>query len=260
MSASLLYPLLVAMAVAATGVWALAWLAPEIGAVAVVRSDRWHSRGEIPRFAGPAILLAMAPWLDVGSLVVLTGICAIGAIDDMHPLAPGAKAAAVAVVALVAGIVTGCVWVPVAVWVAANAVNMLDHADGIAASTVAAAFLGVGSVGSLAGAGACAGFLLFNYPPARAFMGDSGSLVLGAAIVLLTFNDGIDRTLGWAAVPLIDAAFVVTRRLSAGRKPWIGGTDHLGHSLLGLGVPDKLLPILYAGAALTLGLAAETLF
>jgi len=85
-------------------------------------------------------------------------------------------------------------------------------------------------------------------------MGDSGSLFLGAAIVLLASQRGFDASLAWIAVPLIDAVFVTTRRLLQGRKPWVGGTDHLGHILLRIGVNRQILPPVYAATALTIGL------
>ncbi|RVC65460.1 undecaprenyl/decaprenyl-phosphate alpha-N-acetylglucosaminyl 1-phosphate transferase, partial [Mesorhizobium sp. M00.F.Ca.ET.038.03.1.1] len=141
------------------------------------------------------------------------------------------------------------------VWVSCNAVNMLDHADGLAAGAAAAAFFGLGGDIGMAGAGACMGFLCFNYPPARIFMGDSGSLLLGAAIILLASERGPGSSLAWIAVPLTDAAFVIIRRLREGRRPWIGGTDHLGHALLRIGVGSTALPVLYAAMALALGLA-----
>nr|WP_292154183.1 hypothetical protein [Mesorhizobium sp.] len=62
---------------------------------------------------------------------------------------------------------------------------MLDQADGLAGGTAAAAFFGLGGDIGMAGAGACIGFLCFNYPPARVFMGGSGSLLLGTAIGIL---------------------------------------------------------------------------
>ncbi|WP_245436709.1 MraY family glycosyltransferase [Mesorhizobium tamadayense] len=113
---------------------------------------------------------------------------------------------------------------------------MLDHADGLAAGTAAAAFFGLGGDIGMAGAGACMGFLCFNYPPACVFMGDSGSLLLGAAIMLLASERGLGSSLALIAVPLIDALFVIIRRLREGRRPWVGGTDHLGHTLLRIGV------------------------
>ena len=208
---------------------------------------------------GSGILSAMAPWLPLGHLGVLACVTAVGTVDDIGALGPGTKALALAIAAGLAGIVTGSPWVAIAVWVACNATNMLDHADGLAACTIAAAFLGIGGEAGFAGAGAALGFLLFNYPRARVFMGDSGSLLLGAAVVLAASGRGPLVTIGWMAVPLIDAGFVVIRRIRGGRKPWVGGTDHLGHLLLTSGTPGWLLPLLYAGAAFVIGLGVEDL-
>jgi len=247
-------PFIGALLLAVIGVWLFARLATRIGAVSKVKSDRWHTSGEIPRLAGPAMLIAISPWLPVEHILLLAVFCLIGALDDVRSLSAGAKAAALAAAAVSAGIITGVWWVPIVIWIACNAVNMLDHADGLAASAVAAAFLGLGGDIGMAGAGACVGFLCFNYPPARVFMGDSGSLLLGAAIVLLASKRGFDASLAWIAVPLIDAIFVTSRRLLQGRRPWMGGTDHLGHTLLRIGVNRQILPAVYAAGALTIGL------
>ncbi|MDX8502181.1 undecaprenyl/decaprenyl-phosphate alpha-N-acetylglucosaminyl 1-phosphate transferase [Mesorhizobium captivum] len=250
-----LVPLIGALLIAVPCVWLLARLATRIGAVSKVKSDRWHTSGEVPRLAGPALLIAMSPWLAAGQIFLLAIFCLVGALDDVRSLSAEAKAAALAVAAILAGIITGVWWVPIVIWIACNAVNMLDHADGLAASAVAAAFLGLGGEAGMAGAGACAGFLCFNYPPARVFMGDSGSLLLGAAIVLLAAEKGFGSSFAWIAVPLIDAVFVVVRRIRQGRRPWIGGTDHLGHALLRMGVSSRALPALYGATALAIGLA-----
>lgn len=253
-----LAPFIGALLIALPGVWLFARLALRIGAVSKVKSDRWHTSGEVPRLAGPALLIAMSPWLSNSHILVLALFCLIGMLDDVRSLSAASKAAALAAVSVLAGIVTGVWWLPVVIWMACNAVNMLDHADGLAASAIAAAFFGLGGDVGLAGAGACVGFLFFNYPPARAFMGDSGSLLLGAAIVLFACERGFGSSLAWIAVPLIDAVFVVTRRLQRGQQPWIGGTDHLGHTLLRAGVGSKTLPVLYAGLTLAIGLALTT--
>ncbi|WP_292246681.1 MraY family glycosyltransferase [Mesorhizobium sp.] len=205
------------------------------------------------------MLVAMAPWLPVERVLLLVAFCLIGALDDVRSLSPGTKAVALAAASVLAGIVTGLWWVSIVIWIACNAVNMLDHADGLAASAIAAAFIGLGGDVGLAGAGACVGFLCFNYPPARVFMGDSGSLLLGAAIVLCASGGGFGASLIWIAVPLIDAVFVIFRRLRDGRRPWIGGTDHLGHTLLRIGVSAKTLPVLYAATALAIGLSLSAL-
>jgi UDP-GlcNAc:undecaprenyl-phosphate GlcNAc-1-phosphate transferase len=257
--AGVLVPFLMAVVLSASGVWLLARIAPRLGAVSAVRVDRWHKSENISRLAGPAILLAMAPWLPLGHLGVLACVTMVGTVDDIGALGPGTKALALAIAAGLAGIVTGSPWVAIAVWVACNATNMLDHADGLAGCTIAAAFLGIGGEAGFAGAGAALGFLFFNYPRGRVFMGDSGSLLLGAAVVLAASGRGPLVTIGWMAVPLIDAGFVVLRRIRAGRKPWVGGTDHLGHLLLISGTPGWLLPLLYAGAAFVIGLGVEDL-
>lgn len=252
-------PFVGALFIAIPCVWVSARLATFIGAVSKVKSDRWHTSGEVPRLAGPAMLAAMAPWLPAERGLLLAAFCLIGALDDIRSLSSGAKAVALAAASILAGMVTGLWWVPIVIWIACNAVNMLDHADGLAASVVAVAFMGLGGDVGLAGAGACLAFLCFNYPPARIFMGDSGSLMLGAAIVLYASGGGLGASLAWIAVPLIDAVFVVFRRLRQGRRPWIGGTDHLGHTLLRKGVSAKTLPILYAATASVIGLIFSAL-
>lgn len=246
------HPILVFLAacvVALPATLMLARLAARIGAVSRVSRDRWHISGDVPRLAGPALLLGMAPWLPLTHSAVLAIICGIGAVDDVRRLSPGIKGGALAVAAIIAGYATGSVFVAAALWVACNAVNMLDHADGLAAASAAGAFSVLGSSAGYAGAGACVGFLVFNFPPARVFMGDSGSLTLGAALVLAGSELGIAATAGVLVVPLFDAGFVVTRRLVAGRKPWIGGVDHTGHVLLTSGVPAQVLTPLYGAAA-----------
>ena len=259
MSAETFLAFFIATLISAGGVLATTPLALRIGAISKVRPDRWHLTGAVPRLAGPAMLLAMAPFLSLEQAIILGYVCAVGVVDDVRQFSAGAKALALMGGAVIAGVATESVWVGVALWVACNAVNMLDHADGLAAATVGAAFLGIGGAAGFAGAGACLGFLLFNYPPARVFMGDGGSLLLGAALVLFTYQDGPLLTVAWLAVPLVDAAFVTARRLLGGRKPWVGGTDHLGHTLLRARIPPRVLPLLYAGAALAIGLAAQSL-
>lgn len=245
---------LLAAAAAALGTWLLAKLARTVGAVAKVTPDRWHHTGEIPRLAGPALLAAVAPWLAGDELAVLVLVCALGTADDIRPLSPAVKALGLLAAGAGAVWTTGLWWTGPALWLVANAQNLLDHADGIAAATAAACFLGLGGDAGLAAAGACAGFLVFNYPPARVFMGDSGSLTLGAMAVLIGAKQGgMVATAAWCAVPLADAVQVTIRRVLRGQKPWIGGTDHSGHTLLRAGIPPRLLPLVYFLAALLVG-------
>lgn len=245
----------VAVVLAALGTLVLMRLAPKLGAVARVTPDRWHVSGAVPRLAGPALLLAAVPWLSPTGVIIGGLACAIGCADDIRPLSARLKAVLLLGVAGLAAVLTGQWWVAPVLWGVANALNLLDHADGLAAAAAAGGFLGLGGDAGLAAAAGCAGFLLLNYPPARTFMGDSGSLTLGCllAVVAAESGQGIPGAIAWAAIPLADATFVTVRRLRRGQRPWIGGTDHSGHVLLRAGVPARLLPPLYFGAALLTG-------
>jgi UDP-GlcNAc:undecaprenyl-phosphate GlcNAc-1-phosphate transferase len=204
------------------------------------------------------VLLAIAPWIQIDIALVLAGFCAIGALDDYRGLRPAMKAVLLVPPSAAAVWFTGEIWIGPACWASANALNMLDHADGTAASTCAVSlFVADGALGP-SGAGASLGFLTHNWPPARTFLGDSGSLMLGALLVLAWSPQGPIATLGGTAVPLIDAAFVVIRRIRNRQVPWIGGTDHTGHELLRRGVNPRYLPLVYglaASAAALLGVA-----
>jgi len=88
-------------------------------------------------------------------------------------------------------------------------------------------------------AGALAGFLFWNRPPARLFMGDSGSLFIGAALgasaLVAVFRTGVVfvspvvLVVFILVVPLFDTGLVLVLRRRAGRKASNGGTDHVCH-------------------------------
>lgn len=203
--------------------------------------------------AGDARLFAAA-------LTGIAGMCVVGLWDDLRALTPIPKAA------LEGAILVAVIWVwrpegrlasPVtcgAAWLAAmvmvNAWNYLDHADGILSGALLAgsAMLVVGSrsagaggvppviLSSLAGVGL--GFLLWNRPPARIFLGDAGSLALGFASIfagLVLFDRAAPSHLAVAvagqALPLADFLLVTCVRLLAGRNPFVGGREHTGHRL-----------------------------
>jgi UDP-GlcNAc:undecaprenyl-phosphate GlcNAc-1-phosphate transferase len=144
------------------------------------------------------------------------------------------------------------------VWVLfiTNAVNFLDNMDGLSAGVAAiagaffvllAAFSGQYLVGALAAAllGACLGFLVYNFNPARIFMGDTGSLFLGfllaAVAIKLRFPANTPRVT-WMipvlvlGVPILDTGLVIFSRLRRGLNPFTHpGSDHLSHRLVLLG-------------------------
>ncbi|MBW3542833.1 MAG: undecaprenyl/decaprenyl-phosphate alpha-N-acetylglucosaminyl 1-phosphate transferase, partial [Planctomycetes bacterium] len=175
-----------------------------------------------------------------------------------------------------------------AVWVIAlvNAFNFLDNMDGlssgialIAASLFAVVMLtGTGEPRWLVAgallvlAGSLAGFLIFhNRPPARIFMGDSGSYFLGMMLASLTIlgtfyepgeapRHAILAPLCVLAVPLYDFASVMVIRLSQGRSPFHPDKSHFSHRLVALGMrPSRAVLTIYL-ATLTTGLGALLLY
>jgi UDP-GlcNAc:undecaprenyl-phosphate/decaprenyl-phosphate GlcNAc-1-phosphate transferase len=156
-----------------------------------------------------------------------------------------------------------------------NAINLIDGLDGLASGVVliAAVTLFVIAVRfdeaavvltTLVLAGCILGFLPFNLPPARIFLGDTGSLFLGvtiAAISLLHNRKGaLTITLllpvVLLALPILDTMLAFGRRVLGLRHPFRGDTEHLHHRLLGLGLaPRQALRLFYVVSAL-LGAAA----
>jgi UDP-GlcNAc:undecaprenyl-phosphate GlcNAc-1-phosphate transferase len=131
-----------------------------------------------------------------------------------------------------------------------NAVNFLDNMNGMVAGLVAIALAGFGLLSAARGAdglaaaqlavsGACVGFLPYNFPRARVFLGDAGSLFLGyslGASAVLALG-AIPRGWSWPgpllilAYPAFDMIFVVVNRLREGRKVHVGGKDHTNHRI-----------------------------
>jgi UDP-GlcNAc:undecaprenyl-phosphate/decaprenyl-phosphate GlcNAc-1-phosphate transferase len=109
--------------------------------------------------------------------------------------------------------------------------------------------------------GAIAGFLFWNRPPARIFMGDAGSTFLGFLLGLGTARVGLrpdGPAWSWAvplcvaAVPCYDLVTVVALRLSQGRSPFHADKQHLSHRLVGRG----LSPVVAVGAIHLMALAS----
>jgi len=253
------YQLGAAFVVAFAGIWLGMRMAPYLGAMAEVRADRWHQAGAVPKLAGPGLLAGFWFTLPLEQWLVAALACLVGVWDDRRRMSAGHKALALLLPALAGYYVTQQIWVAPAIWIAANAWNLLDHADGVAAGAALGVLLLAGGVPHSIAAAALFAFLLLNFPPARCFLGDGGSLMLGTAMVLLAVPQGAAAALLWCAVPLADSALVVCSRLLRGAAPWIGGMDHSAHRLLRLGLRPWLLPLLYAGAAALTVLAGQRL-
>jgi UDP-GlcNAc:undecaprenyl-phosphate/decaprenyl-phosphate GlcNAc-1-phosphate transferase len=231
------------------------------------------------------------PWVVISAAV----ICAIGILDDKYELDSITKLSgqvlACALMVTKGGVQLAFVSLPIGngtyslgrdlgipvtillTVLTINAMNFIDGLDGLAAGvTLIAAgafflfayhlaqrgFTDVTAAPTLlaaALAGSCAGFLPHNFWPARVFMGDSGSMVLGlmlsaAATSATTYADpqAFDSTLGSLglylpllvplavlALPFVDLLLAVVRRVRRGRSPFAPDKQHLHHRLLELG-------------------------
>jgi UDP-GlcNAc:undecaprenyl-phosphate/decaprenyl-phosphate GlcNAc-1-phosphate transferase len=246
--------------------------------------DRWH-RTVTPASGGIALFgaffLAVQPGFISGAisrdylpLIVGTGAAfALGLWDDVARIGVRKKFGgqlAIAVFAAIAGVRPD--WLPLwasiplacLILVASmNSFNLLDNMDGLAAGTAAIAALGLALVAGLvldsgsavvaaALAGACLGFLPFNYRPHRPaalFMGDSGSHMLGFALgglALLASPGGaggaaaaVAAPLLILALPVLDTGLVMVVRFSEGRAVWQGGRDHSSHRLVYSGMSER---------------------
>jgi UDP-GlcNAc:undecaprenyl-phosphate GlcNAc-1-phosphate transferase len=158
-----------------------------------------------------------------------------------------------------------------------NAFNLLDSTDGLCAgvcAVAAACFLLLASlngqylVGAYAAAllGACGGFLVYNFDPARIFMGDAGSLFLGFLMAVLGLELRFPTHVPWVTwmvpvlvlgVPIFDTTLVCFSRLRSGKNPLTTpGTDHVSHRLQRLGLSRRAtVLLLYAVSGLLGGLA-----
>jgi UDP-GlcNAc:undecaprenyl-phosphate GlcNAc-1-phosphate transferase len=147
------------------------------------------------------------------------------------------------------------------IWVVGmmNTVNLLDGLDGLAAGVgaIAAILFAAHSyfrwqqpdtpLYSLALAGACLGFLLFNFHPARVFLGSSGAMVLGFALATLSILTParVATALLVMAIPITDAAFQLFDRWRRGRSPGQGDRGHLHYRLLDVGLSHRQIVIGY---------------
>lgn len=260
-------------------------VAPTIGAVVPPRLDRWHDR-PTPTMGGIAIAAstvigflvvlvepAVLPWADTWVPVPLAALAmfVVGILDDRLQLSPLAKLVSSLIVGafLVFALsrsqpdgLTSVQTLVATVWFAGlcHALNLLDNMDGLAGGValVAAVFLAVLLFEPLGAAivlllfalaGALLGFLYWNRTRARLFMGDCGSLFVGALLAGAAlvpavaagdaYRDPALLAVVILVVPLFDTAFVLVLRRLAGRPATRGGTDHVSHRLVSLGFSER---------------------
>ena len=229
-------------------------------------------------------------------LLAAFALFALGLWDDIRRLGPFFKLAVQFAVAIVAAafadirveffienrMITSlfsAFWIVLIV----NAFNFLDNMDGLSAGIAAiagsilftaAAMSGQIFVGGLAIVfiGALLGFLVFNFPPAKIFMGDAGSMVVGFFVAMLTlrttyYHEALSgrwypvlMPLVVMAVPLYDFLSVTILRISQGRSPFVGDTQHFSHRLRKRGLSDTQTVLTLYLATLCTGLGAIFLY
>ncbi|HVZ20488.1 MAG TPA: hypothetical protein VG871_05475, partial [Vicinamibacterales bacterium] len=250
------------------------------------RPDRWHS-APTPTMGGIGIaaatlvaFIAVAPaagltggWMPWAAVLAASlAMFAVGVLDDQLQLSPVAKlVASLACGAFLVFALSGAdpseafpsgYTLVATVWFAGvcHAMNLLDNMDGLASGValIAALFLAAllgDSLGAplvmlfAALAGALLGFLYWNRPPARLFMGDSGSLFIGAMLGGASLVPVFHTRIAFVSpsviaalilvVPLFDTSFVLVLRRLAGRQATKGGTDHVSHRLVSLGFSER---------------------
>jgi len=246
-----------------------------------------------PRGGGVAIalvLLSALAWVSVSlpdglglpGLAAGTALFAgLGLIDDLFPMPALAKftlqlaAGSVLIVAMTQG--WGLGWaVAVALIVACcyvvNIWNFMDGSNGMISVQALLIALAIGfwpgqpvslRLCAFALAGACAGFLPFNLPTARVFLGDVGSHVLGAAIfglLLSAWHAGtisLAQSMLFGTVLLLDSGYTLARRALAGRPVWRAHREHLYQYAVRRGHSHAKVCLFYGAATCaTIGLAA----
>jgi UDP-GlcNAc:undecaprenyl-phosphate/decaprenyl-phosphate GlcNAc-1-phosphate transferase len=212
-------------------------------------------------FASFLAALAVTFPFDQSVLAILLSsslVVSVGLIDDLGTLVPKDKLIGQVVAAIVlvkAGIAINIEALPSPVdeivsvlWLVTcmNAFNILDVSDGLATTAALVGALGAVAVAMLNGApmvaamaaslaGACAGFLRKNREPAQMYLGDTGSMFLGAVLgALAIVGRYSDRNtvsswfvpLALVAIPLFDLVLVIVARLRARKPIYYGSPDH----------------------------------
>ena len=266
------------------------------------RSDRWHTR-PTPTLGGIGIFLAfiiglLASAIVYGQWEVKMGSLLAGAVlmfglglwDDLHPVTPPAKLViqflAAAIVVFFGSVIDFFPWdianfILTFFWLVGitNAINLLDNMYGLAGgiALIAAGFLcyffwrGGNSpliISTLALAGSILGFLVFNFPPARIFMGDAGALFMGFTLAALAVAhrpraSDVFSVMGVPTllflIPIFDTSLVTITRLLRGQSPSQGGADHTSHRLIAFGLTERQAVLALYTVAVLSGLSGLVL-
>ncbi len=252
---------LVALVVTLALLWPLRKLALRLGILDDPGPRKTH-RDPVPYLGGLAMLGGLGAavlWLHPewwSVVVLLASIAAIGLVDDIRYLPVWVKLVGEGTVAC-AAVALGFSWHLSdsagldagfsVLWIVGltNSFNLLDNVDGLAATVAAVSLIAIAALVPASAmfaaplAGAAIGFLFINRPPAKMYMGDSGSLMLGFGAALCSINaansaHGLHSAVLLilpVAVALFDTSLVIVSRLATGRPVQLGGKDHFSHRL-----------------------------
>jgi len=247
--------------------------------------------------------LLVARWLMAGSpafaqlsttVILACGlVCLVGCVDDSHDLNARFKLLLQVlsvmpvvlagyyfdrVVAFSYPIELGWLGIPLTIlWLVGciNSLNLLDGLDGLASvvgicasvmMSIIAVNTGHGDVAivALVLAGSLAGFLAYNLPPASIFLGDSGSMVIGLVVGMISMQGALktSATLSIAvpavvmSIPMLDTVFAIARRKLSGRPFDAADRGHIHHRLLERGLTNWQALCIIGALCLTTGAAA----
>ncbi|MEA3188617.1 MAG: UDP-GlcNAc:undecaprenyl-phosphate/decaprenyl-phosphate GlcNAc-phosphate transferase [Chthoniobacter sp.] len=236
-------------------------------------------------------------WLAI--MMGALSMCALGLWDDFKPL--GARKKLVAQVAIAAlvyalglriefitypggawSVELGWLGLPLTMfWLIAvpNIINLIDGFDGLAGGLGMFMAVTLGVVGLMAEqlpvawfaftlAGSLLGFLVFNFPPARIFLGDGGAYLIGFCIAALSLTSSQKGSIGAVllvtivalGVPILDTSFALMRRALRGFPLFEGDAEHVHHRLEDLGFSKRRIVLAMYGVCVVLSLIGLSIF
>ncbi|MCP4265486.1 MAG: hypothetical protein GY777_07915 [Candidatus Brocadiaceae bacterium] len=269
------------------------------GHLAVPKEDRWHKKptallggvGIYLSFMIPALIFVPHNKLTMGVFLCITAIFGLGLYDDLREVKPYKKfifQVILTIIIILFGIRIkiipfAYIAIPLTVfWIVGitNALNILDNMDGLSCgiSLVASICIFVYAMQnslhlvalfSSILCGTTFGFLIFNFNPAKIFMGDCGSLFLGFLLsiitILGTWQDATNLLfviivpLFILVIPIFDTTLVTFYRKKHGQFVSKGGRDHSSHRLVFLGLSERRAVLLLMGISLFFGVSINFL-
>ena len=269
-------------------------LSHRYGLVAVPKENRWHKKptallggvGIYLSFIIPALIFVPLNKLTIGIFFCITAIFGLGLYDDLREVKPYTKFVFQVVVTIIV-ILFGLkikiiphvyIAIPLTVfWIVGitNALNILDNMDGLSCGITLVSSICIFIYAmqnnlylvmlfSSVLSGTTLGFLIFNFNPAKIFMGDCGSLFLGFLLstitILGTWQEATNLLfvlivpLFILVIPIFDTTLVTFYRKKHGQLVSQGGKDHSSHRLVFLGLSEKRAVFILMGISLFFGI------